>query len=81
MLNQIVVFPPDEEGSKKPGTIIKPDKFVATENPPWGPFGYGNTPKEAILDLKQVLHLAIDQLPAYLAKKNGVTDCSIGVFN
>lgn len=74
MLKPIMVFPPSER-SKEEGSILKPDKYVAmmSGDSPYGPFGFGDTQKEAVDELRAILHKALDDMPCYECNDRGVT--------
>lgn len=75
MLSTIAVYPPvPPDEPLVEGDIRKRDSYVATANPPWGPFGYGNTAQEAVDDVRQQLHQVVDSLPAFLTKERGLFD-------
>jgi hypothetical protein len=78
-MSPIYVFSPNVLRNKDTGEYYT--KYTACVNTQLGPFGFGDTPKEAVQLLKVELHRMmgehIDALPAYFCDKNGLVKESI----
>jgi hypothetical protein len=55
------------------GCIYKQGKYVAIDNPPFGPHAMGDTPEIALAELKFELRKQINEASAYIVNYDGST--------
>lgn len=78
-MQPIYVFAPNTLKNQETGEFYS--KYTACVNTTLGPYGFGDTPKEAISLLRNELHRImaehINNLPAFMCDKNGLVKESI----